>query len=229
MPTLQDYLDETRRLLRDPRAETWTDQELIAHINRARRRRDLLLRLAVATVTVSLTAQQSVYTLATLLSGGTLTAGSQGIVPVDVEAVYVMPVGGTGTWRFPLGRTAPSQLVGWLSPAWLTWPQVYALYGPGQVMLAPPPAQAYPSAWAMVGVWPKLVLTTDADPVAEPWSDAVPFGAAELAKEGAQRFDEAQHFGQRFSQALGLERTAARPGHLPYPWADLSAWLDEVG
>jgi len=228
VPTLGDYLAETRQLLRDPSASTWSDTELTRYVTLARRRRDLLARLAVLTVSLPLTAGQSVYSLATVAATGTPVMGTTTLTPVDVDQIVVAPLGQTGFWRFSLGRAAPSLAQVWKAPLWQTWPSVYALYGPGQVLLAPVPAQAYPAEWMLAGYLPDLVQTTDTDPIGSPWADAVPFGAAWLAKVAAQRFDEAQQFFAMFREHLTLHQVAARPMHLPYPWGDTAAWLDEA-
>jgi hypothetical protein len=229
VPTLGDYLTQTRQLLRDPAAGgTWSDTELTRYITLARRRRDLLARLAVLTVSLPLTAGQSIYSLATVATTGSVVMGTTTLTPVDVDQIVLMPLGQTGFWRFPLGRTAPSLAQVWKAPLWQTWPSVYAMYGPDTVMLVPVPAQAYPAEWMLAGYLPDLVNTSDTDPIGAPWADAVPFGAAWIAKTAAQRFDEAREFFGMFREQLGLNQMAARPMALPYPWGDAGAWLDEM-
>jgi hypothetical protein len=228
VPTLGDYLTQTRQLLRDPSAGTWSDAELTRYVTVARRRRDLLARLAVLTVSLPLTAGQSVYSLATVASTGTPVMGTTSMVPVDVDTIIVMPLGDSGFWRYPLGRLPATMAQVRKSPPWQTWPHGYAVYGPGQVMLVPTPAQAYPAEWMLAGYLPDLVNLTDTDPVGSPWADAVPFGAAWLAKVAAQRFDEAAQFFAMFREHLTLHQVAARPMALPYPWGDEGAWLDEM-
>ena len=74
------------------------------------------------------------------------------------------------------------------------------------IMVAPPPANQYPTEFDFSTYSQPLVNLTDVDPLQYPFTDAIPFLAAHFAKLGAQRFDEADAFLKVFDQRLNRVR-----------------------
>lgn len=218
--TLSDYLAATRRLLRD-RGTLYTDADLIAFINQARRTRDIDTRLCRKVVGFTLLTGQPQYDLNLEIGAGAFLRGDPAVGTLrEVVSVYIIPqgqAGGIGI-RYPLGRKPYSIVAALISQSWLAYPQMYDVLGQHTVVVAPPPAQDYASEWDVVGFFPPLTAPGHIEPMGDPYNDAVPYLAAAIAKENAQRFDEAAQFEGRYRMNLlrtgiGLRQfSIARPG-----------------
>lgn len=210
-PTLQNYIDSTRRLLGD-NATLYSQTTVIACINEARHQRDLDTRLVRKIVGFPLVTNQVGYPLATVqagtfLSGETTMANARG-----VASIYVLPTGGVPGGiglRYPLGRRPLSYVRYLTSTSWPSYPTIYAVGpGPGIVTIAVPPAQTYQSEWDLIGIYPDLVQVTDVEPMPDPYNDPLPYLAAAVGKYQSQRFDEGQVLERLYkmrAQAIGVQ------------------------
>lgn len=219
MATLASHLAATRQKLRDQAttAQLYTDDELINAINEARHQRDFDTRLVRTVVGFTLTTGLTTYSLNAVLSGGTAIRGEDKskMSARDVISLHVIPQGAAGGIgiRYPLGRLPYSQAAQLASTSWLSYPFAFARVGTDAIALVPPPAQAYPSEWDLVGYYtPDLVNPTDPDPMPDPYNDPLPYLAASIAKINAQRPDEAALFekayAMRMNKVLGIRRIA---------------------
>jgi hypothetical protein len=221
MPTtLGGYLTSLRRLLRDSSGTLYPDTDLTAFINEARHQRDLDTRLVQKVVGFNLTANLSDYSLAAINTGGTFLRGIAECLPREIISLNYIPnggsIGGIGL-RVPLGREAYSTISVLLSQSWPTYPKWYAILGWDQVCIAPPPAYGYPCEFGLVGIYPDLVADNDPEPMPDPWNDPVPYFAAFVAKNNAQRFDEAETFLEQYGRRLNQVRTGIYAYAVPNP------------
>lgn len=220
-PTLGGYLTSLRRLLRDSSGTLYSSTDLTAFVNEARHQRDLDTRLVAKVVSFPMVANQADYSLATIDSGGTFLRGVEACVPREIISANYIPNGGAAGGiglRIPLGREPYSKISYLVSQSWPSYPKWYAILGFDQVVVAPPPAFAYPVEWHVVGIFPDLVDDDDDEVMPDPWNDPLPYLAAYIAKDNAQRFDEAQVFMQQYQQKMNAVRTGiyayaiSRPG-----------------
>lgn len=225
--TLQDYMNETRRLLRDKTTTgaqvIWSDEDLAAFINRAMQQRDLDLGLNKALIRFPLTTQQPYYPFASIVAGGTVIVGAPTPNIMDILAITVYPIGPapTGGIKYNLSRLAYPLVAMTTSTSWMSYPRWYALLDPTTVVVGPPPAQAYLTE-IYAKTWPTgLVNTTDADPMPYPYTDPIPFIAAAFAKMESQRQDEADAFMATATRRMNLVRSGSRPFAVKEPFFGL--------
>jgi hypothetical protein len=246
--TLQDYLQATRRLLRDETTGVYSTVDLTAWINQSMQQRDLDLGINRVRIAFAMLSGVFQYTFAQILNGGSLLTGpivgapipvfsatqpvgagdttaivsgpfvvpyqagvlstswdttavvsltvagsflvtfgtpcppgggtfdwlvepppSLSVNVIDLVSIIVLPQGSaTGAPRYPMGRWPYSKLAYLLSQTGPTYPVYYAIYGPGTVMVGPPPAGNYPAEWDFTAYSPPLILPTDLDPVPYP-------------------------------------------------------------
>lgn len=223
MPLLSDYITSTRRLLRD-KGTLYPDADLIAFINEARRIRDVDTRLVRKVMGFTLTANVSTYALSTI-GAATFIRGETSFTNVkEIVSVYVLPMGGVAGGigiRYPMARKPYSEVAALVSTSWPSYPVMYDILAQNAVVVAPPPAQAYASEWDVVGVFAALVNTTDSEPMGDPYNDAVPYMAAAIAKENAQRFDEAAQFEGLYRSRMLRMGVGIRQFAIPRPGFDL--------
>lgn len=218
---LSDYLTQTEALLRDANNSLYTQADLTSFINRAMRQRDLDLRLNRLKVTFTLVTNTYDYKFTDIVASGTVVDGNANVNLMDLISIIVIPLGSaTSAVRYPLARWPYSRLAPILSTSYPTYPTAYAMYGPTNVILGPPPAGNYPSEWDFRTYSPDLVNSTDQDPMPYPYTDPVPFLAAYFAKIQAQRFDEAQALMQTYKDRLAFVRGGSRSQMVQNPWGD---------
>lgn len=223
-PTLGGYLTSLRRLLRDTSGTLYSSTDLTAFINEARHTRDLDTRLVRKVVGFTMTANQSDYSLATDIAPGTFLRGVPECLPREIISIHYIPNGGTPGGiglRVPLGRKPYSWLGYLVSQSWPTYPKWYTILGFDQIVIAPPPAFAYPAEWDVVGILPDLANENDPELMPDPWNDPVPYLAAYIAKDNAQRFDEAQVFQQQYAQKMNQIRMGIYAYAIANPGADI--------
>lgn len=221
--TLGGYLTSLRRLLRDSSGTLYQQTDLIAFINEARHQRDLDTRLVQKVLGFTLVANQMDYSLTTDLNAGTFLRGVPDCLPRDVISAAFIPNGGTPGGpglRAPIGRKPYSWVSLLASTSWPSFPAYFAMLGYDQVVVVPPPAFAYPSEWHVVGIFPDLVMVDDVEPMPDPWNDPLPYLAAFVAKDNAQRFDEAGVFMQQYDQRVRRIREGIFQTAIPNPGAD---------
>lgn len=165
---------------------------------------------------IALTAQGVGYTSAPTLSfpsgGGTLAAGTALIMmpgTLDVLNVTVR----WGSMRIPLNYMAFTQFNRDIRglQQFVNRPGVFSKYGQNTVYLGPTPDQVYVTEWDTVVVPAALVNPTDADVIAVPYSDPIPFYAAYLAKFKEAEMTEADRFRAEYvrqaKEAIGAVST----------------------
>lgn len=225
--TLQFYLDEVRRLLRDKTTTgaqvIWSNDDLIAFINRAMQQRDLDLGLNRSLVRFAFTQGVFRYPFASIVAGGTVVDGVPAPNPMDVLSFSVYPNGPppTGGIKYGLSRRPYSFVANFTSTSWRTYPYWYAVFGPSSLYVAPPPANAYVFEADFKTYAAPLVNTTDTDPMPYPYTDPIPFIAAAFAKMESQRPDEAQSFMATGMTRMNLVRSGSRPLAVRDPFFDL--------
>lgn len=223
MPTLNDYIGSARRLLRDASGTLYPTPDLIAYTNEARHKRDLDTRLVRKVVGFTLTTLQSDYTLATI-SAGTTVRGEPFTNAREVVSLQVMPIGGQPGGvglRYPLGRQPYSKVAYLVSRSWPSYPVCFAKLGLNTIVLAPPPAQDYPSEWDVIGCFPDLLNPADVEPMPDPYNDALPYLIAYVAKYNAQRFDEGKEFKAAYVERMADIGIQISQVAIPNPGFDL--------
>jgi hypothetical protein len=220
--TLADYLTRTRTLLRDSTGSFYSDPDLTAFITEARHVRDLDTRLVRKLVGYTLTASQASYSLATISSTGTFLFGESACVAKDILSLNVMTQGGVPGglgYRYPLSRAAFSFFSPYVSTSWVSYPKWFQLYGFDTVIFAPIPAFAYPIEVDLVGVYPDLMSPSAVEPMPDPYNDPLPYKAAAIAKDNAQRFDEAKQFEEQYTTRMRQIRDGIRQISVSDPYA----------
>jgi hypothetical protein len=218
---LSDYTFDTQLLLRDFTFATYTQPSVTSAINHGIQQRDLDLGINRVKYSFPMVTGQFTYSFSAI-QGGTLLFGNAAQALIDVLSIIVVPLGSqTAGIRYPMGRWPYSRLAYLLSTSYPTYPVKYAIYGTNTIIVAPPPANPYPTEWDFFTAAPPLVNQTDVDPIPYPWTDPVPFWAAHLLKLGNQRFDEAGEFKKEYNWHLARVMARGRPIAVQNPWADL--------
>jgi hypothetical protein len=211
--TLADYLTRTRTLLRDSTGSFYSDPDLTAFVTEARHVRDLDTRLVRKLVGYTLTPGQATYSLTGISATGTFLFGEGTGVGKDILSMNLLMEGGVPGglgYRYPLSRAAFSSFSPVISTSWVSYPKWYQLYGFDTLVFAPIPAAAYPIEVDLVGVFPDLVSPTDVEPMPDPYNDPLPYKAAAIAKDNAQRFDEAKQFEEQYMTRMRQIREGIR-------------------
>lgn len=214
--TLSDYLTELRDLLHDASDQYWSEAFKIRKINRAIQQRDLdtggIRRLG----TFTLTTNQTTYTFTDLSTA--FTSPTANIF--DVVSITLLYNG----FRILLDTYSYTELVS--VPGYLAYtstydrPAAWSRYGDQSVIIAPAPSTTYQiEIDALVYSSPALLAaTTDADILAFPYTEPVPWYAAFLCKQNERQYDEAEFFKGEYERAI-TQINAARTGMTPsmYP------------
>ena len=203
MATVNDHVDELKRIVHDPDQQYWSDSFMVNAVNRAIKQRD-----------------QSTGGNRTLLPF-TLTAGDGTYSFSDVGNTRVFDVVGISVLfngqRVVLNQISYTDLVA--SPryqAWTTYrdvPRAFARYGANSVVLAPLPSQAYETEWDCCIVSADLT-GSDSDPLPYPYTEPVPWFAAYLCKSNMRAWQEAETCKEEFYRLCSLIE-GARVGLLP--------------
>lgn len=191
MSTLAEYLNETRRYLRDAQGDYWSDADLTASINRAMKQRDVDSGQNQLTQVVPLVIGQNEYTINT----GSFNARTIGVNNI---IVVLSNMRRALNERSHLEASTSFQM----TETYSSWPEVFAKMSPAKVYIAPKPNQAYAAEWHTLVTAADLVAPTDADPLPYPWTDPVPLLAAHLSRLELQQYDEAEHYKTLYQQSL---------------------------
>ena len=205
--TLSGYITQTRRLLHDVNANFWTNAELTDYINDGRGH--LVQDTGCNRVLQSYTLAQGTETV-------DFSALPQGTNTIDVLNVILY----WGNTRIPLAYLPWTDFNAQLR-YWQTYtgrPVGFSMYGPKKIYISPTTDQSYQAEFDTVVLKDPL---TDADPVETlptPFTEAVPFYAAYLAKYQEQSYGEAEIFKQEYQKHVlqALNTTFTR--RLPTPY-----------
>lgn len=205
--TLQDYLNDTMRLLHDATNRFWTQAELIDYINKARKltvaETGCTRQLATVNVIVATNLADASYAF-----DNGIVAGRRVIDVLDILLQY------SSNTSFQLRYLPFSQMA--RTAVWqyqmVGTPQYYTVHNQ-TCMILQWPSQAYPNSIFDCIVEPvNLVNTTDIDnDIFFPFSECVGYYAAYLAKLKDQRREDAEYYfkdyQQRKMQAIGSQFT----------------------
>ena len=191
MATLQNYLDQTRRIVHDANATYWSDANLTAYINQAIKQRDWDSGQNSTIQSVSLTIGQGSYVInaAPFL---TSTISVTGIILIN------------GNFRYQMAQVSYSELMSLYQPyqGYTNTPVAFAYHGAVTVFVAPAPQIAYVTEWDTLQASADLVNLSEPDPLPYPWTDPVPYLAAHFAKIEIQQGNEADAFLQQYYARL---------------------------
>lgn len=186
MSTLEDYLTDTRQLLHDSNDQFWSDAELTAYINKARRR-----------------VCQDTKCFRQYLTGITLAYAQEAYTVQTIDPVvgpYIIDVMNINAYlqnsRYPLIYYALTEFNARLR-YWTNLqqqPVAYTRVGATTILVGPIPNQNYNSDWDVAVNPVDLVNDTDVETIPAPFTEPVMFWAAYLAKYKEQSMTEAQLF-----------------------------------
>jgi hypothetical protein len=208
MPTLNDYIVETRRLLHDVNGNFWTTPEIIDYVNDARAHvvQDSGCKRVIQSFTMSVGQETIAYSpyhrvlirLIFLIS----------------TSIGVTPASRCTTWRGQI--LTPSCGSGKTTTA---GPLAFSIYGVKTIYIGPKPDQTYELEIDTVVLPTALVNTGDDDTdIPTPFTEAVAYFAAHKAKYQEQSYGESEIFKQEYTkQVIGaLNSTFTR--RLPSPY-----------
>lgn len=205
--TLSGYITETRRLLHDVNANFWTNAELTDYINDGRS--TMVRDTGCNRVLQSYTAPYNVETI-------DFSALPEGVNTIDVLNVNLY----WGNSRVPLyylpWTDFNAQLRYWQN--YTGRPIGYSMYGPKKVFIGPKPDQAYLMELDTVVLPEPLVTLSEVETLPTPFTEAVPFYAAYIAKYQEQSYGEAEIFKAEYTKHVleALNTTFTR--RLPTPY-----------
>lgn len=191
MTTLLSEIVATRRLLHDAGGNYWSSAELTDYINNGRRRVVSDTGCNRVLQTLSLTTSTETYSYASL---------PQGTSTIDVLNLTVL----WGNSRIVLNYMPFTEFNAKMR-SWQSYsgrPAVWTRYGQGTVYVSPVPDQSYTSEWDTVVVPADLSALTDAETIYFPYSEAIPFYAAYMAKYKEQSYDEATLFLEEYKRKV---------------------------
>jgi hypothetical protein len=207
--TLATYLATVRSYLHDPNAAYWSDADLTSFINAARDRVVADTGCSRVLQTVSTVVGQEQYLLSSFPAAGT----------IDVLNVTNTT---TKAMLAALSWTQLNREIRMRSSANAA-PTAFAMFGPSAIYISPPPDAIYAMECDTVTTPAAMVNTTDTETIPYPFTDAVPFYAARLAKLKLSAIDEANAFMSMYQDMsrvsrdipsdlpMGVQRTQATP------------------
>lgn len=205
--TLSGYITQTRRLLHDVNGNFWTDAELTDYINDGRN--TLVRDTGCNRVLQSYTVPSGVETV----DFSVLPEGTNTIDVINVNLYW-------GNSRIPLYYLAwtdfNAQLRYWQN--YTGRPIAYSMYGPKKLFIGPTPDQSYVMEFDTVVEVDPMVTGAEVEVLAAPFTEAVPFYAAYIAKYQEQSYGEAEIFDQQYNKHVReiLSNTFTR--RLPTPY-----------
>ena len=192
MPTLSDYITETRRLLHDVNGNFWTDSELTDYINDARNH----------------TVQDS--GCRRILQNYTLTVGDETIDYLDLpqgnNTIDILNINlYWGDSRWPMYYMAWTDFNAQLR-FWQNYngrPIGFSIYGAKTIYIGPKPDQAYEIELDTVVLPSPLVTGSQSDTeIQSPFYEAVAYYAAHKAKYQEQSYGESEIFKQEYTKQI---------------------------
>lgn len=192
MPTLNDYISETRRLLHDVNGNFWTTQEITDYVNEGRDStvQDSGCRRILQSYTTSV-GQETI-------DFSSLPHGNQTIDVININLYW-------GDSRWPLYYMAWTDFNAQLR-FWQNYngrPIGFSMYGVKTIFIGPKPDQAYELELDTVVLPDPLVggLTVDTQ-IPSPFDQAVAFHAAYKAKYQEQSYGESEIFKQEYTKQV---------------------------
>ena len=212
---LSTYITQVQRLLHDTNAQYWSTAELTDYINEARNRlcKDTRLLRQLAT-NITLTAGQEQYPVSTIQAA--LPSYLTGYTIVDIMGITIY----WGNTRIKLGYLPWSRFDAQFR-YWQTMqsrPVCYSRQGIVNVYVGPIPDQNYVSDWDVSLIPPPLTSDSTPEPIVEPWTGAVKYYAAYLAKFREQAMGEANLFKQMYEQHVLMETKSWQNRVIPDPY-----------
>jgi hypothetical protein len=194
MPTLNDYITETRRLLHDVNGNFWTTAEITDYVNDARKHtvQDTGCRRVLQSHTLPIGVETIAFS--------NLPEGNNTIDCLNINLYY-------GDSRWPLYYMAWTDFNAQLR-FWQNYngrPIGFSMYGPKTIYIGPKPDQVYTIELDTV-VLPNPLVTGSEDDlqIASPFFEAVAYYAAHKAKYQEQSYGESEIFKQEYTkQVLG--------------------------
>lgn len=201
MGALSNYLQQVQQnLLHDPNGLLWSTSEVTGYINEARNRvcqdSKALRQIVLSSANPTMVFTQGVefYTPQTFLPS------PFGANLVDVMGISVV----VNNERLKLQYLPYTQLDafarGWVN--FQDWPVAFSRIGASQICIAPVPNQNYPCDWDIAVIPNPLVLDTDPEPIAVPFTEPVQYYAAYKAKLKPQAQGEAKYFLDLYQEIL---------------------------
>jgi len=208
MPTLDNYITETRRLLHDVNGNFWTTAELTDYINDARGHtvQDSGCRRVLQTYTLTVGVET--------INFADLDEGSNTIDILNINLYW-------GDSRWPMYYMAWTDFNAQLR-FWQNYngrPIGFSMYGPKTIYIGPKPDQAYEIELDTVVLPDPLVTGSEEDTqIPSPFFEAVAYYAARKAKYQEQSYGESEIFKQEYTkQVIGaLNSTFTRRIPSPY-------------
>lgn len=215
---LNTYLQLTRLLLADIDFARVNDFDLTAYVNQARAQVAARGRCIRVYATLPLAAGEREYPFSSVAG---LPAGTSGIY--HIRQAWLRLPGTPGQIRivsrpfewfglFALNNAVPPQ---GQTRYWSQFGQGEA----GTIFVDPVPDGSYTLRLDVLGTPEPLVSDSDPEAIPDIWTLAVPFYAAWLGFQSAQRQDEADKMEQRFQSQMALARAAATPDLTMESWS----------
>ena len=205
--TLSGYITETRRLLHDANGNFWTDAELTDYVNDGRNHlvQDTGCNRVLQNYTIPLSTETIAFSV--------LPQGSNTIDILNLVLYW-------GNTRIPLVYMAwtdfNAQLRYWQN--YVGRPIGFSMYGPKTIYISPKTDQAYEAEFDSVVLPIALSNASPNETLPTPFTDAVSFYAAYMAKYQEQSYGEAEIFKQEYTKHIlgSLNSTFTR--RLPTPF-----------
>jgi len=192
MPTLNEYISETRRLLHDVNGNFWTTQEITDYVNEGRTHvvQDSGCRRILQSYTMSVGQETIAFS--------TLPEGDQTIDVLNINLYW-------GDSRWPLYYMAWTDFNAQLR-FWQNYngrPIGFSMYGAKTIFIGPKPDQAYELELDTVVLPDPLVggATVDTQ-IPSPFTEAVAYFAAHKAKYQEQSYGESEIFKQEYTKQI---------------------------
>ncbi len=192
MPTLSEYITETRRLLHDVNGNFWTDQELTDYINDARGHtvQDSGCRRVLQSFTLSVGDETIDYS--------DLPQGNNTIDILNINLYW-------GDSRWPMYYMAWTDFNAQLR-FWQNYngrPIGFSIYGAKTIYIGPKPDQVYEIELDTVVLPSPLVTGSQSDTdIQSPFYEAVAYYAAHKAKYQEQSYGESEIFKQEYTKQI---------------------------
>jgi len=192
MPTLSNYITDTRRLLHDVNGNFWTDAELTSYINegRANTVRDSGCKRVLQS-----------YTLTVGVETIPFSALPQSTNTIDIININLY----WGDSRWPLYYMAWTDFNAQLR-FWQNYngrPIGFSMYGIKTIYIGPKPDQAYVIELDTVVLPTDMVAGADVETdIPTPFTEAVQYFAAHKAKFQEQSYGESEIFKQEYTKEI---------------------------
>jgi len=192
MPTLNEYISETRRLLHDVNGNFWTTQEITDYVNDGRTHvvQDSGCRRILQSYTMSVGQETIAFS--------SLPNGSQTIDVLNINLYW-------GDSRWPLYYMAWTDFNAQLR-FWQNYngrPIGFSMYGAKTIYIGPKPDQAYQLELDTVVLPDPMVNgSSDDTQIPSPFDQAVAYFAAHKAKYQEQSYGESEIFKQEYTKQI---------------------------